>query len=119
VLRIDSFRFGSIVIEGRKYGRDVLMLADGTVKQRKGGFWKFGSHVFKKEEIDELVRANPEVIVLGTGTNARAKLASDAELLMKEANIELMAVPSHEAVERLTRLVEEGKRVSAIIHITC
>jgi hypothetical protein len=117
--KVENFSFGSIVIGGRKYGRDILMLPDGVVKQRKGGFWKFGSHVFKKEEIDELIIANPDVVVLGTGTNAKAKLASDAELLIKEANVELMAVPSREAVDKLNRFVEEGKRVSALIHITC
>jgi hypothetical protein len=117
--RVDSFRFGSIVIGGTKYGRDILMLPDGAVRQRKGGFWKFGSHVFKKEEIAELLRANPEVVVLGTGTNARAKLAFEAELLIKEADVELMAVPSREAVVKLNQLMAEGKRVSALIHITC
>jgi hypothetical protein len=54
------------------------------------------------------------VVVRGTGTNAQAKLASDAELLIEEANVELMAVPSRQAVERFNRLVEEGKQVSII-----
>jgi hypothetical protein len=117
--KVEKFSFGSIVIGGRKYGRDILMLPDGVIKQRKGGFWKFGSHVFKKEEIDELIRANPEVVILGTGTNAKAKLTSDAELLIKGAKIELISLPSREAVDKLNRFVEEGKRVSALIHITC
>lgn len=119
IARIESFKFGSIIIGGKRYGRDVLMLADGTVKQRKGGFWKFGSHVIKKAEIEELLKASPEVVVVGTGTSAKANLASDAELSLKEAKIELITLPSREAVERLNRLAQEGKRVSALVHITC
>jgi hypothetical protein len=117
--RIERFKFGSIIIDGKRYGRDVLMFADGTVRQRKGGFWKFGSHVIKKAEIEELLKTSPEVVVVGTGTNAVAKLAPDAEISLKEAKIELITLPSREAVERLNRLAQEGKRVSALVHITC
>lgn len=35
-------------VEGKKYRRDVFLLPDGTVKQRKDGFWMFGSHNIKK-----------------------------------------------------------------------
>ena len=117
--KVDSFSFGSIVIDGKKYGRDILVFPDGTVRQRKGGFWRFGSHAIKREEIEELVKAKPEVVVVGTGTSAKARLARDAELWAKEAKVELMTAPSREAVDRVNRLLAEGKRVSALIHITC
>jgi hypothetical protein len=32
VAKIEKFSFGSIVIEGKKYRRDVLIFADGMVK---------------------------------------------------------------------------------------
>jgi hypothetical protein len=37
VARIDELIFGSIVVEGEKYRRDVLIFADGTVKRQKAG----------------------------------------------------------------------------------
>ena len=40
--KIDSFSFGSIVVEGRKYARDLLFLPDGSVKKRIGGILKRG-----------------------------------------------------------------------------
>ncbi|MDY6917422.1 MAG: MTH938/NDUFAF3 family protein [Chloroflexota bacterium] len=117
--RVDSFQFGSIVINGRKYGRDALLFPDGTVRERKGGFWKFGSHAIKEADIEELVRAKPEVLVVGTGTNGKAKVTSEAEACAKEANIGLLSAPSAEAIKQLNQLIDEGKRVSALIHITC
>ncbi len=119
IAKVDDFQFGSIVISGKQYGHDVLLFPDGMVTQRKGGFWKFGSHTVKKAEIDELVKANPEVVVVGTGTSGKARLATDAKSCAKAAKVELIVLPSHEAVERLNRLVDEGKQVSALIHITC
>ena len=117
--RIEVFKFGSIVIDGKKYGRDMLLFPDGTVIERKGGFWKFGSHVIKKGEIDELIGVKPDTVVIGTGTRTKAKLASDAKLALREAKVELIALPSQEATQRFNELVGEGKRVSALIHITC
>ena len=46
--KIDELTFGSIVVEGKKYRRDVLIFTDGVVKKRKGGFLTFGSHKIKK-----------------------------------------------------------------------
>ena len=36
--KVNSFSFGSIVVDGKKYRHDLFLLPDGTVKQRKGGF---------------------------------------------------------------------------------
>jgi hypothetical protein len=35
VAKIYEFTFDSILVEGKKHRRDILILADGTVKKRK------------------------------------------------------------------------------------
>jgi len=40
VAKIDELTSGSIVVEGKKYRRDVLIFADGMVKKRKAGYGK-------------------------------------------------------------------------------
>jgi len=40
MVKIDEPTFGSIVFEGKKHRRDVLISADGTVKKRKVGYGK-------------------------------------------------------------------------------
>jgi hypothetical protein len=81
MIKIESFSFGTIVIDGKKYHRDVIICPDGLVKVRKGGRWMFGSHSFKKEEVEELKGA--EVAVLGLGTSARAHLSEAAKAMPK------------------------------------
>ena len=115
--KVDSFSFGSIVIEGKQYSRDVLIFPDGTVRPRPGGFWRFGSHAIKKEEIDRLAQVGADEIIVGTGIDPIARLTPDAESWANEAKLNLIVLASLEAVERFNRLVEEGKRVSALIHI--
>jgi hypothetical protein len=40
VARIDELTFGSILVEDKKYRRNVLIFADGTVNKRKAGYGK-------------------------------------------------------------------------------
>jgi len=118
--KVNSFSFGSITVDGKKYRRDLFLLPDGTVRQRKGGFWIFGSHGIKKGEIEELARAGAEVMVVGIGTNSRAKLSEEAKSYADEAKRELHVLPSAQAVAKFNELLGEGKKkVGALIHITC
>jgi hypothetical protein len=119
VAKIDELDFGSIVVEGKKYRRDILILADGTVKKRKGGFLVFGNHEIKKQELDELSQGQPETIVVGTGTNGAAHIAPEAESWAKGKNLSLLVQPSYDTVTRLNELVEQKKNAAALMHITC
>jgi len=118
VARVDELTFGSIVIEGKKYRRDILIFTDGTVKKRKGGFLMFGSHKIKKRELEELSRGRPEIIIVGTGTNGAAHIAPEAESWAQGKNLSLLVQPSYDAVARVNELAEQ-KKVAALIHITC
>ena len=118
-MKIDKFSFGSIVVDGKKHRRDLVFFPDGTVQKRKGGIWMFGGHNIGKEEIEALCKSRPEQIIVGLGTSSAAHLAPEAERYASEAKIELNALPSAEAVQRLNQLVEQGKKVAALIHITC
>jgi len=119
VAKIDELTFGSIVVEGKKYRRDILIFADGTVKKRKGGFLMFGSHKIKERELEELSQGRPEVIIVGTGTDGAAHIAPEAESWVKGKNLSLLVQPSYDAVARLNELVGQKKKVAALIHITC
>jgi len=119
VAKIDELIFGSIVVEGKKYRQDILLFADGTVKKRKGGFLMFGSHKIKKRELEELSQGQPETIIVGTGTNGAAHIAPEVESWAKGKNLSLLVQPSYDAVTRLNELVEQKKKVAALMHITC
>jgi Uncharacterized conserved protein len=117
--KVDKFSFGSIVIDGRKHHKDVLIFADGAVKERRGGFLMFGSHNIKREEIEELARGEPEIIIIGIGTSGKASLATGVEGWAAEKNLNLIVQPSYEAVTKLNELTEQKKKVAALLHITC
>jgi hypothetical protein len=107
------------VINGKKYRKDVLIFADGTLKNRKGGFLMFGSHEIKRQELEQLSRGQPEIIVVGTGTDGAAHITTEAEDWAKSNDVTLLVQPSYDAIVRLNELAEQKKKVAALIHITC
>ena len=117
--RIDSFNFGFIVVDRKQYVADVLLLPDGTVKEREPGRGRLGSHSITRSEIENLGKAQPEVILVGTGVSGLAKLSEDAQAYLQQAKLNLVVMPSPQAVARFNQLTDEGKRVAALIHITC
>jgi hypothetical protein len=120
VVKIDELIFGSIVVAGKKYRRDILIFTDGTVRKREGGFLMFGSHEIKQRELEDLSRGQPETIVVGTGTDSAAHVAPEAGSWAKGKNLSLLLVQlSYDAVAKVSELVEQKKRVAALIHITC
>ena len=117
--KVNSFDFGSIVIDGKEYSYDVVVLPDGGVKEREASKAMFGGHSITKNEIEELAKTKPETVIVGTGTSGMAAVSQDAQAYVREAKLNLVILPSSEAIQKLNQLVDEGKRVTALIHITC
>ena len=117
--RINSFNFGFIVVDGKQYIYDVQILPDGTVKERVSSKTRLGSHTITWGEIENIAKQRPEAIVIGTGTSGLARLFGDAKANLQKANLNLVVLPSFQAIEKFNQLADEGKRVAALIHITC
>ena len=117
--KINSYNFGFIVVDGKQHTHDVLILPDGTVKEREPGKGRLGSHNIRVSEIENLGDSQPDAIVVGTGASGLAKLSSEAQVYLQQVNSNLIILPSSQAVQSFNRLTEEGKRVAALIHITC
>jgi len=119
VAKIDSFNFGFIVVDGKQYICDVVILPDGKVKEREASKARLGSHTITWSDVASMANQQPEVVVIGTGTSALAKLSADVGINLGRANLNLLVLPSFQAVEKFNQLADEGKRVAALIHITC
>jgi hypothetical protein len=116
VVKFDDLKFGYVVIDGKKYRHDVIVFPNGEVIKRKGGLGMFGRHLFKREEIEKLSDAN--TIIIGNGTSSKARIADGAREFAKEKGIEIIQLPSMEAIKKFNELSNKRK-VGAIIHVTC
>ena len=117
--KIDSFNFGFIVVDEKQYSHDVVILPDGTVKERNPGKGRLGSHSIGRSEIEALTRVQPDAILIGTGINGMARLAKDAEYYLLEPELNMTLLPSPQIVKKYNQHIENGDKVAALIHVTC
>jgi hypothetical protein len=59
------------------------------------------------------------VLVVGVGTESRAKLSQEAKSFAEQSKLELQVLSSGGAVAKYNELSGQGKKVAALIHITC
>jgi hypothetical protein len=117
--KIDNIKFGSILIDQQYYRHDVMVFPNGEVRRRKGGLAMIGPHGIKREEVEELVRAGAQAIVVGKGIFSRAKLRPDAQGFLQEGHIDFSVLPSKEAMTKFNTLIKNSKPLGGIFHVTC
>jgi hypothetical protein len=112
--KIESYRFGRIVIEGQVHHKDVIILPDRVI----GGWWRKEGHALHPEDLEAVFEAAPEVLVVGQGAYGRMRVTDETEQALQDAGIKLIALPSEEAAETYNRLRGE-RAVAAALHLTC
>jgi hypothetical protein len=115
-MRFESFRFGSIVIDGRTYEHDVV-IDRGQVRKRKKGPSKPFRTAFGHTplSIEEDIPWHCHRLVIGTGTGALPVM----DAVKREAErrqVELVIEPTARAI---ARLAQEPADTNAILHVTC
>ncbi len=60
---IDSFSFGTMVIDGKPYTSDLIIFPDGRVQD---AWWRARGHVLSANDIADLVDKKPKIIIAGT-----------------------------------------------------
>ncbi len=109
---IDSFEYGNIVVDGKKYEQDVMISPDGTLNT-----WNpKEEHVWHLKDLKEIRRAKPEVLILGIGTVAMVKVPPKIEKKFMVEGIEVQIYKTAKACEMYTK-VRGHKKVAAILHI--
>lgn len=118
--KIDSTKFGEIVIAGKKYGQ-VLIIGEKIVERDYNKLKKlFGtSHKIVDWEIDQLLSNSPEVIVIGTGQDGLLEVERDFKQQMADRGIEVIVGKTPEAIRIYNEKIKAGQRINALMHTTC
>jgi hypothetical protein len=114
-LRINKFSFGTLVIDGKTYTDDLIILPDGKIVKP---WWRKRGHQLTMDDLHDLIDSSPEVIVAGTGVSGN--MVPDYNLMkdLSRLDIELIAEPNDKAIELYNKMGPE-KRVGACFHLTC
>ena len=111
---IESYDFGQITINGRRYSHDVIIFPDSV----KDGWWRKEGHRLNLEDLKDVFEAEPEVLVIGTGYSALMKVPQEIKDYVKSKNIELVVENTRQACQTYNRLCR-ARKVIATFHLTC
>jgi len=111
---IDSYRFGEIVINGKKYSSDVLIFPNRV----RDNWWRKTGHELRLEDIAEVITENPEVLVVGTGASGLMKVLPEVEQAAQARGIKLIVETTDRACDTYNQLSHSPKLIAAL-HLTC
>lgn len=110
---IDSYEFGRIVIDGKEYTEDVLIFPN-----KVESWWRKEGHELSMEDLEEVFKAEPETIIIGTGHSGVMSVPQDVSDQIKAKGIELEIQKTGDAYKTYNAL-SSVKKVVACLHLTC
>lgn len=117
----NTFEFGSVTFNGRKYHYDVYIFPNEVVEPREkytADFLFSSEHKITDKELILLMRFEPEVILIGTGYSSKAKLTKDAENYLKRSKIKTYIGSTPKIIKKFNALKELRRRMAVLVHVT-
>ncbi len=110
--RFGFCRFGLLVYSTIPFPAvDLVIHANGLPALRGSK-----AHFVGFAEIEPLLRERPDVLIIGTGYDNMVQVEEE---ILAMCSIQVLPLPTPQAVRRYNELRREGKKVAAIIHSTC
>jgi hypothetical protein len=115
-VRIETFSFGKIRIDGVNYEHDVVIDGGEVRKRKKKPSKKFrAAFGHTPISVDEKIPWRCKRLVIGTGEGA-LPVMDEVKAEARKRRVELIVLPTAEAILMLRRRLED---TSAILHVTC
>jgi hypothetical protein len=111
---INSYRFGLVVVGGRKYTSDVIIFPDRV----RDNWQRISGHRLCLNDIAEIINEKPKVVVVGTGVAGLMKVLPEVQQAVDNQGIELITETTDKACRTYNQLCYSVKVVAAL-HITC
>lgn len=111
---IDVYDFGRIVIDGTAFTSDVIIFPDCV----KDEWWRKDGHVLHIEDLESIVKEQPEVLIVGTGKYGVMTVPSQTRAYIESQGIELIVMPTDHACKMYNEIAK-AKKVVAALHLTC
>jgi hypothetical protein len=114
-MHFDSYKFGKLVIDGMEYNSDCIIIG----QQVHPDWWRKSGHLLSIEDLDIVIGAKPEMLIIGTGAAGIMKAPEQILEHLKRHDIDTEVMKTSQAVQRYNELSAAGKNVAAALHLTC
>ena len=113
-LEIENYEFGRVKIDGETYNNDVIILPDRVIPD----WWRKQGHQVHIEDIEEIIAAKPEVLIIGTGYYDMLRVLGDTSKKLAEIGCKVIKHKTQEACDAYNQ-ISKTKRVVAALHLSC
>jgi hypothetical protein len=114
-MHISGYRFGRIDIDGKTYTSDVIITPERVID----AWWRQRGHALSVADLENVVAANPDVRVVGTGYFGRMSISQETLRYLEGHGIHVRDARTSVAVHDFNGLQKEHGRVVAALHLTC
>ena len=113
-MKIDSYTFGTISIDGNRYTSDVIIYPDRV----DSSWWRKEGHLLQIADIQDVVDTKPDVLIIGKGAMGVMVVPEETIEFIRSKGIEVHVDLTGKAVDIVNSL--QGKKtVAAALHLTC
>ncbi|MCD6558038.1 MAG: hypothetical protein J7K31_03355 [Candidatus Aenigmarchaeota archaeon] len=109
---IQKIEFGNVIINGKRYGCDILITPDDVRETEK-------THKLDTHILEDAILGEPEIVIIGIGFNGLVNVPDEVKTMIKNAGADLVIKKTPEALKDFQALLKQGKKVVAWIHTTC
>ncbi len=114
-MRIESYRFGLMKVDGVEYGQDLIVFPDKI----RSNWWRRQGHSLAVEDLQDVLEFKPEVLVVGKGASGLMEVPASTKKALQDEGIEVIAQNTGQAGNTFNEQIEKGKKVVGAFHLTC
>ncbi|NIM59950.1 MAG: hypothetical protein GTO16_13580 [Candidatus Aminicenantes bacterium] len=111
---IESYDFGRMSVDGRTYTSDLIIFPDRI----KDSWWRKSGHNLCLEDIEDVLKEKPEILVVGTGFYGIVSVEEEVKKQAQSKGIELIIENTKKAVQSFNKSASKKKTIGAF-HLTC
>ena len=115
LLKIDSFQFGEVRIEGERYTNDVIIFPNRV----EANWWRREGHKLALADLDNVVAERPSKLLVGAGVHGALKVPRFLIEHLRDLGIETIVAPTKEICQLHNRLVDTNENTITTLHLTC
>ena len=111
---INSYSFGEIVIDGKRYTNDVILCQEIVYPH----WWRKSGHALCQEDLNTVFNFNPTILIIGTGHMGVMQVSAACRAELEKQGIIVHIEKTRRACTLFNKLLPQ-KKVAAALHLTC